>query len=208
MAYIAQYKLWKWYDTICIVWEQLWILSLSVPKVEWFALYHTNPSHKVLLSFVWLMFSSFGWDMDMRRIRSDKNLSLGMPKAPRRKYSRKIQATKLGDAPEGIPSFVSNIIGNLTWSDVYICHMICVLLGASFYFVSIFLMLFRIMFFIFYFNKSGNDSLCHAYFASILVVVWKQKVYRCCKNSLEKSECDTMLKLFCKMSSDKFSTVW
>ena len=132
----------------------------------------------------------------MRRIRSDKNLSLGMPKSPPRKYSRKIQATKLGDAPEGIPSFVSNIIGNLTWSYVFIPHMICVLIGVSIYFVRICLMLFRIMFCIFYFNKSGNDSLCHAYFASIHAAVSKQKVYRCCKNSLEKSECDKMLKLF------------
>src|SRR3990170_3511410 len=107
----------------------------------------------------------------MRRIRSDKTLSLGMPKAPPRQYSRNIQATKLGDAPEGIPSFVSNIIGNLTWSYIFIRHMICVLLEASFSFVSICLLLFRIMFFIFYFNKSVKDSLYHAYFASIHVAV-------------------------------------
>ena len=82
MDYIAQYKLWKWYSTVGILWEQLWILSLTVPKVKWFALYHTNLSHKVPLSFVWLKFSSFGWDIDMRRIRTDKTLSLGMPKSP------------------------------------------------------------------------------------------------------------------------------
>ena len=82
MAYIAQYKLWKWYATVGIVWKQLWILSLTVPKVKWFALYHTNLSHKVPLSFVWLKFSSFGWDVDIRRIRSDKTLILGMPRAP------------------------------------------------------------------------------------------------------------------------------
>ena len=74
--------------------------------------------------------------------------------------------------------------------------MICVLLGASFYFVSICLLLFRIMFFIFSFNKNVKDSLYHAYFASIHVVVSKQKVYRCCKNSLEKSESDIMLNHF------------
>ena len=50
------------------------------------------------------------------------------------------------DAPEGISSLVSNIIGNLTWSYVFIRHVICVLLGASFNFVRICLMLFRIMF--------------------------------------------------------------
>ena len=127
----------------------------------------------------------------MRRIRSDKTLILGMPKAPQ----VNIQATKLGDAPEGIPSFVSNIIGNLTWSYIFIRHMICVLLGASIYFVRICLILFTIMFFIFYFNKNVEDSPYHAYFASIHVVVSKHKVYRCCKNSLEKPECDKMLKL-------------
>ena len=74
--------MWKWHGTVGIVWEQLWILSLIVPKVKWFALYHTNLSHKVPLSFVWLKFSSFGRDVDRRRIRSDKTLILGMPKAP------------------------------------------------------------------------------------------------------------------------------
>ena len=90
----------------------------------------------------------------------------------------------------------SSFIGNFTWSYIFIHHMICVLLGASFYFVSIFLLLFRIMFCIFIFNKNVKDSLYHAYFASIHVAVSKQKVYRCCKNSLEKSEYDKMLKLF------------
>ena len=101
----------------------------------------------------------------------------------------------------------SSFIGNFTWSYIFIHHMICVLLGASFYFVSIFLMLFRIMFCIFIFNKNVKDSLCHAYFASIHVAVWKQKVYRCCKNSLEKSENGITLNLFCILRSDKFITV-
>ena len=64
------------------------------------------------------------------------------------------------------------------------------------FFVSICLLLFSIMFCIFSFNRNVKDSLYHAYFASIHVAVWKQKVYRCCKNSLEKSENDIMLKLF------------
>ena len=170
-------------------------LVFDSTKVKWFALYHTNLSHKVPLSFVWLKFSSFGWDVDMRRIRSDKTLSLGIPKAPQGN-SRKIQATKLGDGPEGNPSFVSNIIRNLTWSYIFIHHMICVLLGASFYFVRICFLLFRIMFFIFIFNKNVKDSLYHAYFATLHVAVSKHKVYRCCKNSLEKSKCDKMWKLF------------
>ena len=90
----------------------------------------------------------------------------------------------------------SSFIGNFTWSYIFIHHMICVLLGASFPFVSFCLLLVRIMFCIFIFNKNVKDSLCHVYFASIHVAVWKQKVYRCCKNSLEKSENNIMLKLF------------
>ena len=56
-------------------------LVFDSTKVKWFALYHTNLSHEVPLSFVWLKFSSFGWDIDMRLIRSEKTLRLGMPKA-------------------------------------------------------------------------------------------------------------------------------
>ena len=90
----------------------------------------------------------------------------------------------------------SSFIGNFTWSYIFIHHMIYVMLGASIYFVRIFLLLFIKMFCIFYFNKSGIDSLYYAYFTSIHVAVWKQKVYRCCNNSLENSECDKMLKPF------------
>ena len=90
----------------------------------------------------------------------------------------------------------SSFIGNFTWSYIFIHHMICVLLGASFYFVSIFLMLFRIMFCIYIFNKNVKDRLYHAYFASIHVAVSKQNVYRCCKNSLQNWESDIMLNIF------------
>ena len=90
----------------------------------------------------------------------------------------------------------SSFIGNFTWSYIFIHHMICVLLRASFPCVSICLLLFIVMFCIFIFNKNVKDSLYHAYLASIHVAVLKQKVYRCCKNSLEKSENDIMLKLF------------
>ena len=62
--------------------ETIMNLVFDNTKVKWFTLYHTNLSHEVPLSFVWLKFSSFGWDIDMRRIRSDKTLSLGMPKEP------------------------------------------------------------------------------------------------------------------------------
>ena len=129
-----------------------------------------------LLSFVLWSFQVLGKDSMDYGIRSGKSLSLGIPR----------MASPLS----------STFIGNFTWSYIFIHHMICVLLGASFYFVSICLLLFRIIFCISIFNKNVTDSLYHAYFASIHVAVWKQKVYRCCKNSLEKSECDKMLKPF------------
>ena len=98
--------------------------------------------------------------------------------------------------PQKTSPLSSLFIGNFTWSYIFILHMICVLLGASFSFECICFPLFRIVFCIFIFNKNVKDSLYHAYFASIHVVVSKQKVYRCCKHSLEKSEHDIMLKLF------------
>ena len=145
-------------------------------------LYHTNLSHEVALSFVWLKFSSFGWEIDMRRIRSENTLRLGMPKAPQGIIQGISKQLSLGMPRKASP--LSSPTSSVT------------LLGASFSFVRIFLPLFRIMFCIFYFNKSGIDSLWHAYVASIHVAVWKQKVYRFCKNSRGKSECDKMLKLF------------
>ena len=141
-----------------------------------------------LLSFVLWSFQVLGMDSMDYGIRSGKSLSLGMPR----------KASPLS----------SSFIGNFTWSYIFTPHMICVLLGVSIYFVRICLMLFRTIFCIFYFNISGIDSLYYAYFTSPHVAVWKQKVYRCCNNSLEKSECDKMLNFFCKIISDKFSKVW
>jgi hypothetical protein len=45
-------------------------------------------------------------------IRSGKSLSLGMPKAPQAIF-KDTKKPKLGDAPEGIPSFVFNPSVNL-----------------------------------------------------------------------------------------------
>ena len=83
-----------WYSRHCV--ETIMNLVFDSTKVKWFALYHTNLSHKVPLSFVWLKFSSFGWDIDMRRIRSDKNLSLGMPKAPKGNIQGRSKQLSLG----------------------------------------------------------------------------------------------------------------
>ena len=126
--------------------------------------------------------------------RSGKSLSLGMPMAPQDNI-RTTKSLSLG-MPRMASPLSCSFSGNLTWSYIYIHHMICVMLGASFSLVSIWLILFRIMFCIYIFNKNVKDSLYHAYFASIHVSVWKQKVYRCCKHSLEKSKCDRILKPF------------
>ena len=80
------------------------------------------------------------------------------------------QEPKLGDAPDGIPSFVF-VHRYLYLEQYFIHHMICVLLGASFSFVSFCFLLVRIVFFLFSFNKKVKDSLCHAYFASLHVAV-------------------------------------
>ena len=47
-----------------------------------------------------------------------KDPKLGDDQGTPRKYSRKTQAPKLGDAPEGIPSFVFKTIG-IPYSELY-----------------------------------------------------------------------------------------
>ena len=46
---------------------------------------------------------------NMRRIKRGKSSSLRMPKAPQVNISKDTQASNLGDAPVGIPSFFFNI---------------------------------------------------------------------------------------------------
>ena len=82
------------YSMDCV--ETIMNLVFDSTKVKWFALYHTNFSHEVPLSFVWLKFSSFGWDIDMRRIRSEKTLSLGMLKAPQVNIQGRSKQLSLG----------------------------------------------------------------------------------------------------------------
>ena len=133
--------------------------------------------------------------MIWEEVRGHKRSSLGMAKAPQDNNSRSLKRLSLG-MPRKASPISSSFIGNITWSYIFIHHMICVLLGAPFYFVSFCLLLVRIVFCLFSFNKKVKDSLCHAYFASLHVAVWKQKVYRCCKNSQEKSEHGLMLNIF------------
>ena len=156
---------------------------------------YTNLSHEFLLSLVWMKFLRNRETIIWEELRRQKSSSLGMPEAPQDNISRSLKHLSLG-MPRMASPLSSSFIGNFTWIYIFIHHMICVLLGASFSFVNICLLLFRIMFCIFIFNKNVKDSLYHAYFASIHVAVWKQKVYRCCKNSLEKSESGIMLNPF------------
>ena len=65
---------------------------------------YTNGSHKV---FVDEVFEEQGV-IDVRRIKRGKSSSLGMPKAPQVNISKDTQASKLGDAPVGIPSYFFN----------------------------------------------------------------------------------------------------
>ena len=46
--------------------------------------------------------------INMRRIKRGKSSILGIPKAPQVNISKDTQASKLGDAPVGIPSFFFN----------------------------------------------------------------------------------------------------
>ena len=63
-------------------------------------------------------------------IKSGKSSSLGMPKASQAKF-KDTKKSKLGDAPGRHPLFRLQSICNITWSYIFIHHMICVLLGAS-----------------------------------------------------------------------------
>ena len=89
------------YSRHCV--ETIMNLVFDSTKVKWFALYHTNLSHEVPLSFVWLKFSSFGWDIDMGRIRSDKTPRLGMPKAPQGNIQGISKQLSLGMPREASP---------------------------------------------------------------------------------------------------------
>ena len=110
-------------------------LVFNSTKVKWFALYHTNLSHKVPLSFVWLKLSSFGWDIDMKRIRSDKTISLGIPKASQVNIQGISKQLSLGmprkASPLSSPILLVTSLGAIflfvTWYEFCLeCHFILV----------------------------------------------------------------------------------
>jgi hypothetical protein len=74
----------------------LLILSCTVPK-RWFMLYHTNHSHEVPLSFVWLKFSSFGWDDDGWRNKECQKPKIGDAMRHPKIMFKKTQVSNLGD---------------------------------------------------------------------------------------------------------------
>ena len=81
-------------------------------------LYYTNGSHKFLLKFCVDEVSEGRGAINMRRIKRGKSSSLGMPKAPQlSKYFKDTQASKLGDASVGIPSFFFN---NYRYTSVFV----------------------------------------------------------------------------------------
>ena len=97
-----------WYISHCV--ETIMNLFFDSTKVKWFALYHTNLSHEVPLSFVWLEFSSFGWDIDMWRITSDKTLRVGMPKAPQGNIQGRSEQLSLGMPRKASPLSSSTLL--------------------------------------------------------------------------------------------------
>ena len=130
-----------------------------------------------------------------------------MPKSSQDNIWRSLKHLSLG-MPRMASPLSSSFIGNLTWSYIFIHHMICVLLGASFYFVSFCLLLFRIMFCIFSFNKEVKDSLYHAYFASPYFAVLKTESFLSLSELLKK--CLNVIKSwnFYTMSNNNFFIVW
>ena len=124
------------YNRHCV--ETIMNLVFDSTKVKSFALYHTILSHEVPLSFVWLMFSSFGWDIDMRRMWSDKTLSLGMPKAPQVNIQGRSKQLSLGmprkasplSSPTLLVTSLEAMFSFVTWYVFFLEHNF-ILLGFA-----------------------------------------------------------------------------
>ncbi len=112
-----------WYSRNCV--STIMNLVFDSTKVNDF-LYHTNLSHEVPLSFVWLKFSSFGWDIDMRRIRSGNTLSLGIPKAPQVNIQGRLKHLSLGMPRKASPLSSSKLSVYLGFCFVHMTYVLCV----------------------------------------------------------------------------------
>ena len=84
------------------------------------------------VEFCVVKFSSFGYKFDGLWNKGWQEPKLGDDHGTPR-YSRITKSLSLG-MPRKASPLSSSSIGNFTWSYIFICHMICVLLGASFYF--------------------------------------------------------------------------
>ena len=74
------------------------------------------------------------YEMNKERQEPKIRDAQGTPKV----ISKKTQASKLGDAPKGIPSFVFNNYRYVSVGPMFLfVHMICALLGASFDFILV-----------------------------------------------------------------------
>ena len=85
---------------------------------------------KFLLSFVCWSFQVLGEITMDEGIRSGKTLTLGMPKAPQGNIQGRLKRLSLG-MPRMASPLSSTIHQYVTWSYIFIHHMIWVLLGAS-----------------------------------------------------------------------------
>ena len=101
----------------------------------------------------------------------------------------------------------SSFIDNFTWSYIFIHHMICVLLGASFYFVSICLLLVRIMLCIFSFNKKSQGQPLPGLFCQYTCCCLKIESLPLLQEFPKKFREWYNVEYFCILSSDKCITV-
>ena len=72
----------------------------------------------------------------MRGIKETQKLKLGDAQGIHSQYFKKSQASKLGDAPIGIPPFFFNNYRSVLVEPKFsLLHMICAIVAMSFYFV-------------------------------------------------------------------------
>jgi hypothetical protein len=116
----------------------------KVPKVYDLSIILTD-FMRFLLSFVCWSFQVLGEITMSKGIRSGKTLRLGMPKAPQGKIQGRPKCLSLG-MPRMASPLSSAIHRYVTWSYIFIHHMIWVLLGASYAIVFLLVSLLQSLF--------------------------------------------------------------
>ena len=84
----------------------------------WFCFLSLTKLIRFPVEFCVVKFSSFGWDIDMRRIRSGKTLSLGMPEAPQVNIQGRLKRLSLGMPRKASPLSSSKTI-SIPYSEQY-----------------------------------------------------------------------------------------